>query len=227
MSDTIELLEYWKVIRRFWMLVVAIPVIAALVSGFYSFFVIKPQYQADTTLLVNQKISSQMITTDTLTLDQMLVKTYSDIVKSRTIEEAVIAHLHLPFTGGQLDKMVAVQAPDQSQVFNITVTAGNQALAAQIANDLASTFQQKASAMMDIKNVQIIDPAVVQSHAIPVKPNKKLNVAIAFILGLMVGVGIAFLLEYLDNRIRNEDDVKKYLDLPVLGVIMDYESVNH
>jgi len=76
---------------------------------------------------------------------------------------------------------------------------------------------------MNIQNVQVVDEAVELSNPTAVKPNKKLNIAIAFILGLMVSVGLAFLLEYLDNRLRTEDDVQRYLKLPILGVIVEYE----
>ena len=62
-----------------------------------------------------------------------------------------------------------------------------------------------------------MDRAIVPIN--PISPNKKLNLAIAFFLGLMISVGIVFLLEYLDSTIKTESDVEKYLDLPVLGVI--------
>lgn len=123
----------------------------------------------------------------------------------------------------RLGHMIAVASPDQSQVIQVTVTAPNQTLAAHIANTLAFTFQQKAQTLMNIQNVQVVDEAVELSNPTAVKPNKKLNIAIAFILGLMVSVGLAFLLEYLDNRLRTEDDVQRYLKLPILGVIVEYE----
>jgi capsular polysaccharide biosynthesis protein len=224
--EELELRQYWDILRKRWLLVVAIPVIAALVSGVLSFFVLKPQYEADTTLLVNQKSSSDpSLVYSTITANQALVSTYSNIIKSRTIEQAVIDDLKLPYTAQQLDGMIQVSSPNQSQVIDVKVVDGSQAEAARIANELASVFQRKAETLMDVKNVQVVDPAEAISNPVPVKPNKKLNVAIAFILGLMVSVGLAFLLEYLDNRLRTEEDVKRYLGLPVLGAIVDYEDV--
>jgi capsular polysaccharide biosynthesis protein len=130
--------------------------------------------------------------------------------------------LSLPYTVQQLDKMIDVTAPDQSQVIDVKVVAPSQELAVRIANALATEFQHRAQALMNVENVQIVDPAVVHPDAKPVKPNKKLNIALALVLGLMVSVGLAFLLEYLDNRIRTEEDVERYLGLPVLGVIAEY-----
>ncbi|RIV18594.1 hypothetical protein D2Q93_13795 [Alicyclobacillaceae bacterium I2511] len=71
-------------------------------------------------------------------------------------------------------------------------------------------------------NIQIIYPATAPTHPVAVKPNKKLNVAIAFILGLMISVGLAFLREYLDMRLRNEEEIQNYLKLPVLGTVIEY-----
>ena len=53
----------------------------------------------------------------------------------------------------------------------------------------------------------------------PVKPKKRLNFILSIIFGLMTGVSLAFFLEYLDQTLRTEDDVQRYLGLPVLSVI--------
>lgn len=224
--EELELREYWLIIRKHLLLVVLIPVIAVIVSGVVSFFVIQPQYSASTTLLVNQQTSTtNPLQYQDIQVSEALVKTYSNIIKSHTIESKVISDLGLNTTAAILDGSISVSSPDQSQVIEVTVTNGNQASAAKIANDLAQVFQGKAQTLMNVENVQIIDHALVQANPSPVKPNKKLNLAIALILGLMVSIGLAFLLEYLDNRIRTENDARRYLNLPVLGAVMDYKSV--
>lgn len=66
-------------------------------------------------------------------------------------------------------------------------------------------------------SVIVVSPALVPT--VPVKPNKKLNMAVALVLGLMAAVALAFLLEFMDNTIKNADDVNKHLGLPTIGVI--------
>ncbi|GGJ04809.1 capsular polysaccharide biosynthesis protein [Alicyclobacillus cellulosilyticus] len=225
--EEIELRAYWAIIRKRWVLVITIPLIAALVSALVSIYLLKPQYEADTTLLVNQQNQANQnaaLDYQGIIASQALVNTYSDIIRSQTVERTVIQQLHLPYSVKELDSMIKVTAPNQSQVITLSVTAPSQPLAVRIANTLARVFQVKAQDWMTIKNVQIIDPAVVTPDAKPVKPNKKLNVAVAFILGLMVSVGLAFLLEYLDYRIRTEEEVQQYLGLPVLGTVMEYNG---
>lgn len=224
--EEIELRQYWQIIRRRWILVISIPIIAMIVSGVLSFYVIQPQYAADTTLLVNQKPSDTqgVIPYSDIQANQALVNTYSAIIKSASVENEVIQQLHLPYSTGALDGMISVSSPTQSQVIDVKVTDKSEAEAVNIANTLASDFQSKAATLMNVENVQIVDKAIAPANPAPVKPNKKLNLAIALILGLLVSVGLAFLLEYLDNRIRSEEDAQRLLNLPVLGVVAEYES---
>ncbi|MDM8536351.1 GumC family protein [Desulfobacterales bacterium HSG17] len=70
---------------------------------------------------------------------------------------------------------------------------------------------------LDPSNIRIVEKASLPQY--PVKPNKKRNVLLGAVLGLMFGIGIAFLREYMDQSIRTEEDVQKYLNLPVLSVI--------
>ena len=70
---------------------------------------------------------------------------------------------------------------------------------------------------MKVENIQVIDEARVPDK--PIKPRPMLNMAIAGVLGLMIGVFITFLLEFLDNTIKTPDDVERHLELPVIGTI--------
>jgi capsular exopolysaccharide synthesis family protein len=65
--------------------------------------------------------------------------------------------------------------------------------------------------------VEIIEPAIPAFK--PVRPNKPLNIALGIIVGLVVGVGLAFFIEYLDTSVKTIDDVERALQAPVLGVI--------
>ncbi|AIF53706.1 GumC family protein [Pelosinus sp. UFO1] len=82
--------------------------------------------------------------------------------------------------------------------------------------------EARISEVMEPTDVQVIDKA--DSPEKPISPKKTLNVIIAAILGLFIGTGLAFLLEYMNKTVRTADDVEQYLDLPVLGSIPDFNS---
>jgi uncharacterized protein involved in exopolysaccharide biosynthesis len=69
----------------------------------------------------------------------------------------------------------------------------------------------------------IVSPATLKNS--PVKPNKKQNMAIAAVLGLMISVALAFVLELLDNKIGSKEDIEKHLQLPVLGDIPRFSTI--
>ncbi len=88
---------------------------------------------------------------------------------------------------------------------------------------LAKRYEEaRISEVMEPTDVQIIDKAIAPEE--PIKPKKALNIVLAAILGLFVGTGIAFLTEFINKTIRTAEDVKHYLDLPVIGSIPDFDS---
>lgn len=74
---------------------------------------------------------------------------------------------------------------------------------------------------LDTNNVRLVEAALIPRA--PVRPDKRANLALSVAVGLLLGVMLAFSLEYLDNTIKTPDDVKQYLDVPILGVIPVFE----
>ncbi len=75
---------------------------------------------------------------------------------------------------------------------------------------------------LDVTNIMVVDPARVPDH--PVKPKKLMNILLAIIVGLTLGIGLAFFFEYLDNTIKIPEEVERYLKLPLLGVVGTIKS---
>ncbi|MGP9076932.1 YveK family protein [Geobacillus thermodenitrificans subsp. calidus] len=220
MEETISLRELFETLRKRLWLIVLITALATVVSGVVSYFLLTPIYQASTQILVNQaKSEQQMYNVGEIQTNLQLINTYSVIIKSPTILEKVKGELQLDQTLDELNGQIQVSSEKDSQVFAVTVQDPDPAMAAKIANKTAEVFKNEIVNIMNIDNVTILSKAEVKEHQAPVKPKPLLNMAIAFVVGLMAGVGLAFLLEYLDNTIKTEADVEKHLGLPVLGSI--------
>jgi len=228
MEKEIELRQYWDVLRKRWMIVVALPLIAALVSGVVSFFVIIPTYQASTTLIVGQiapeagQAAVQMLDNNVLLANQQLAKTYAAIAQSSTVKQNVIKDLNLPLTVEELNKLITVNLVKTTEILEIKVTNTNPVLATSIAYTMAYEFSKAVIEIKKVDSVSILDRAVIPDK--PVKPNKTLNVLIAFVVGLMAVVGLVFFLEYLDNTVKTSSDVEKLLGIPVLGIIPSFQN---
>lgn len=225
MEETISLRELMQTLRKRMNLIVLITLAAVVISGAVSFFVITPIYQSSTQLLVNQAKSDQPIYNPAeIQTNLQLINTYNVIMKSPAILDKVIEELGLSMSVGSLNEKITVQSQKDSQVVNVTVQDPNPHQAAEIANKVAEVFQSEIVNIMNVDNVSVLAKAEVGENASPVKPQPLLNIAIALVVGLMAGVGLAFLLEYLDNTVKTEQDVEKLLELPVLGAIAAFEE---
>lgn len=226
MGETISLQEIFATVKkRLWMIAL-IMILATAISGVVNYFILTPVYQAETQILVNQSSSNQRQGYDQSQIQANidLVNTYSVIIKSPTILNRVAKQLNLNQTADQLRKELTVSSEQNSQVFNVKVKNPDPARAANIVNVIADVFQTQIKDIMSVDNVSILSKANVGSHPSPVKPNLTLNMAIAFVVGLMVGLGLAFLLEYMDHTIKNEQDIETILKLPSLGVVSEINS---
>ena len=117
-----------------------------------------------------------------------------------------------------VDEMVSISNNQNSQVFSINVKADNAYTAADIANTTAETFQKKAPKIMSgTDNVSIISKA--KPDLTPVSPKSKLNILIGLVLGLLLGIGIAFIRELTDKTVKDESFLTDELGLTSLGVI--------
>lgn len=219
MEETISLKELFETIKKRMSLILILTFTAVAVSAIISFFVITPVYQVSTQLLVNRSTVGENFNTNEVQTNIQLKNTYSGIITSPAILDIVSSELNGEYKTEELKRKITVQNQNDSQILTLLVEDPNPNEAAKIANTVAEVFQTEVVRIMNVDNVTILAPAEVHENISPVKPKPVLNIAIAIIVGLMAGVGLAFLLEYLDNTIKTEQDIEKHLELPVLGVI--------
>ncbi|NCB72395.1 MAG: capsular biosynthesis protein [Clostridia bacterium] len=226
-EETIELRELLEILLKRKLLIIIMTVLCTVAGGLYSVFLITPMYQSETTMMVNGAKNMTDIASSldigSINLSQKLVVTYGEIVKSRIVLEQTIDSLKLDMTYGQLLRKTTAQQVGGTEILKIAVQDENPEQAAVIANKISDVFVKEVMRILKVNNVETIDKAIPIEK--PVNVKTALNTAIAMILGLMMGVFIAFVLEYMDNTIKTENDVQKYLDLPVLGLIPDHDMV--
>lgn len=220
MEETISLQDLFKTLKKRLALIIVMTILAITISGVVSFLLLTPIYQSSTQILVNQeKTDATNFNSQEIQANLQLINTYNVIIKSPAILSLVIEELDLDTTTGALTEQISVNNAENSQVVNITVQDPDPKRAVDIANMTAEVFQTEIKNLMKVDNVSVLTPAILSDNPSPVKPNPMLNMAIGAVIGLMLGVGITFLLEYLDTTVKNEQDVEDILDLPVLGLI--------
>ncbi|SEO24977.1 Capsular polysaccharide biosynthesis protein [Amphibacillus marinus] len=221
MEETISIKEIAQVIRKRIGMIIVLTLGAALISGVVTFFMITPIYQSSSQFLVNQNNpqSDRAVELNDIRTNVEIINTYNEIIKSNRILDQVVQELDLTISSGTLSGKISVSNANNSQVVTVTATDPDPAMAVLLANTVVEVFQDQIDDLMNVDNVNILNEAQLAASPSPVSPNLTLNIAIALVLGAMVGVGLAFLIEFLDNTVKTEDDVEKTLGLPVIGVI--------
>jgi len=221
MEETISLKEIYEVLKKHFLLILSIVFAAALIAAIVSYFVMTPKYEANSQFIVNQAEADpdMQYGVNEVRMNVELINTYNVIIKSPAILDQVIDELNLAYTTSELGDRIQVESAEDSQVVTVTAQDESAARAVDMANTTVEVFQEEIPDIMNVDNVSVLSTAELSENPTPVAPNPILNIAIAIVLGAMVGVGLAFLLEYLDNTITTEEDVEKQLGLPILGVI--------
>lgn len=217
MEEEPSLYGVWEVIAKRWLLIVLIPLLAAVVCAFSNVYILTPQYKSTTSLLVMKPPESAQILYQDIQVSRQLVDTYREIVHSRLVLDRVIHRLDLSYDITELRKIINVESVHNTEIITISVIHQKPETAQKIANAVASSFMTQVMEIYQVKNVNIIDHAALPT--VPVSPRVKLNTAVALALGFVVAVGLAFLFEKLDRTMKTPEDVQKYLQIPVLGII--------
>ena len=216
--DLKELFVYF--IKRI-SIVIAITFLFLMIGFIYIMFIRTPLYKGDTTVILVNKNSdsngSQTITQSDVVLNQKLVSTYTQIVKSKKVLNQVINNLSLDYTYSQLNGHVSVSNVSDTEIIRISVSDEDSKRAAKIANAVAEVFKEEISNIYHLENVTIIDKAEVQSKPFNIKVGKTL--AISFAGGIAISIMLIFVLFYFDTSIKSSEDVEKKLGVAVIGTI--------
>lgn len=228
MEETISLKEIFEIIKKRFLIIISFTIGAALIAAIVSFLFLTPIYQSSTQFIVNQngqdQQGQQYIDQSTIRTNVELINTYNVIIKSNAILAEVAEELNLPYSAETLADKINVSSEQNSQVVTVSVKDPNPQRATEIANTTVRIFQDRIPEIMNVDNVHILTEAETKANPSPVEPKPMLNIAIATVLGIMIGVGLAFLLEYLDTTVRTEEDIEKKLGLTLLGTVSTIEA---
>ena len=222
MEKEISLVELWQGIKKNFIWIFLLSIVLGGLTFLVNQFVLAPEYESQTTMIIGkpeeyQGAPAKDLEYNDVMLNQQLVSTYSEIIKSREISDEVIKNLGLKFSFKEFKEKVKVEAVKDTELISITVSDTIPERAMDIANETAEIFQKKIAYIMKVDNVQILDEAVLPKE--PVAPRVILNTLLGFILGGMIATFIAIVKELLDNTVKSSEQIQEEYGLPVLGIL--------
>lgn len=223
-----ELRRLVQVLRRRAWLIVAM-VVVALAAG-YGVTSQVSLYRSTTILYVGiaEQSSSLYFNENLQAGQQSLAYSYAPLIAQPTVVEAAIASAALPRSVGQLAAETKATVSTGTNLISVTVTDPDPVIAQRAANSIGKQFVAQIGKIQPIaanlngtgptvSPVSVFQPALLPIVPIPTKVRS--NLILAGVLGLVIGIGVVLLLDYLDLSVRNPDDLERRVGLPVLGVV--------
>lgn len=197
-------------------LVIALPVVFALIAGVYCYCFLADTYTATTNMYVLVKADEQASSSlySDLSASQMITNDVAALLTSDRVETEAASELGLKSLRGY---KVSVSSGTTSRVVSLTVTGTDPVGTAKVANSLASNVSEIAQSIMNVQSVNVIDSA--QTPAGPSGPNRKLYIAVALLAGVFVAVAIVVLADMLNTKVQSQEELEELLGIPVIGRI--------
>ena len=206
---------FYALLKRIWLIII-VAVIFACGTATYTYFRIKPTYTSTSTMLVLTKETTLTSLAD-LQLGSQLTKDYTVLIASRPVLEEVIVNLDLDMNYKQLRQKVAFENPEDTRILKISVTYNDAKIAKTIVDELAVVASDFIADKMEVSPPKIIEEGEVSGTK--TGPNMSKNALIGFIAGAVLVCVIVVIMELMDDSIQTEEDIEKYLEVPMLALV--------
>lgn len=225
-EDVIKVRDLLKTLKKRWKLICIITLSTTIISAALSFFVIPPKYETSTKVFIGKEgsvikdSSDQNYNGNDVEMYQKLLKTYAEIIKTNDLVEKAVDMENLNVKSDDVLKNLTVTPTVDTQVLEIKYVDEDKTMAKNILDSITNQFIIESKQLIPNGNIKIIESVKIPGN--PVSPNEKVNIVIAFILGLMVSMGLSFFLEFMDNTFNSKEEMEEELGVPVLGIIPDF-----
>ncbi|OQO83240.1 tyrosine protein kinase [Enterococcus casseliflavus] len=220
MEETISLKEIFDLLRKHMASIMVAMFIGLALASVVTFFILTPRYSSQAQLIVTLPQTETTNANDVNTNLQM-INTYKELVTGdlviNQVKDRIETEYNINKSVQELKDSIEVTQSQNSLMFSIRASDTSSVYAANIANTTALVFQENAKDVLNVDKISIISNA--QASSSPVSPNNKLILAMGIVLGLIAGVGFAFLLELLDRTVKDDKFVTDTLGFTILGTV--------
>ena len=219
LDDDEIVIDFWELFyefkRRIWWILLA-AVLGTGAAGAYSYYLLTPQYISEAKIYVLSKETTLTSLAD-LQMGTQLTQDYKELIGSRPVMQEVINTLNLDITYRQLAEKLKLENPKDTRILYLTVTDPNPYMAKAIVDEIANAASDYIGEIMEMTPPKLIEDGMVAT--VQTSPNVKKNAAVGSLVMLVLACGVITLSVIMNDTIRSEEDVFKYLELPVLAVV--------
>jgi len=222
-ENEIDLMELIRVVLRKWYIIAGSVLIVMMLVGIYAYGILPDTYTAETSVLVQVRDDENVDEFD-FAQGERLVSTYTEIATSNRVleqlQDEMEEDLGVEYSKSKIRGMIEVNGVQNTVVIKLSVESTDKSEAVYMANTIIDIMESTSQEFAGLDNIELLDEA--QMPESPSGPNRMLYMAVAFVLGGMIG-GFAVLgMEFLDKSIKTTKDMENKLGLRVLGAIPEY-----
>ena len=206
--------------NKVWLILLCALLVGVLFFG-YAKYTAKDLYFSTTTMYVNNSSNTTQssINSSDLITARSLVSRYIGIMKSRTTLTEVAKLAEVNYTYGQLLGMISAGPVDETEIFSITVTAGDPEVANKIANTIVVVLKKRVEDIYEGSTLKVVDEPYPSGHVI--SPNSVKYATSGFAVGAAIVCAVLIIIDMLDDVIRDDTYIMQTYDIPILARVPD------
>lgn len=220
----IDLLEIFYALKKKILLVLMVALAGGCIGGACTQFLMTPIYSSTSSILVLSKETTLTSLAD-LQLGASLTSDYTVLITSTPVLEQVISNLDLDMKAEDLKKDITINNPTDTRILEITVENADSAMAKKIVDELANVSSSFIGDKMEVIPPKIIEVGKIATER--TSPSVKKNAVLGFLLGLLACAAIVVVYAVMDDTIKTEEDIEKYLGVSVLAKVPDRKDYVH
>jgi capsular polysaccharide biosynthesis protein len=219
----IDLLRLIKSLLKRWWFIGLLTLVFTVTVFVYTDRYITPLYTAYTTVYIQNTADYQgYISSGDLLSSQQLANTFRVLLRSNKVMELVAEQVDLGYSPAYLSSMVSAVSVNNTEVMRVSVTNENAQHAQAIANAVGEVASREITSFFNAGKVVVVDTAALP--AVPSYPDTRTNTMTGALLGFLLACAIIILKELLDTRIKTESDLRRFTQLPLIGVIPNHSK---
>lgn len=219
-EDVIKFDEIFDTLIKRWKIIFLITLSTTLIALGINFFMIAPKYKASEKIFIGKEdTKDQSYNTNDVQMYQKLIKTYAELIMTDDLIYRAIKTDNLNTTSDVILSGLTVTPRSDTQIIEIQYVNSNKILARDVVNSITNEFIISSKELIPNGKVKVIESARVPSS--PFAPNKSRNVVISAFSGVIISLGLVFLLEFFDNTFKTKEQLEKAIGTPVIGAIPD------
>lgn len=214
----IDLTELFYALKKRVVMILSALLVCAVIAGAYTKLLVTPIYSSTSTMLVLTKETTLSSLAD-LQIGSQLTNDYSVLINSRTVLQTVIEDLNLDMTYKELRNNVTINNLSDTRILEITVNDPDPEMAKKIVDTLC-----KDAATFIGEQMEVNEPKIIEQGEVPTKktsPSTTKNILIGALIGLVLSAGFVVVTTIMDDTIKTEDDIERYLGLTTLASVPD------